>query len=62
MNEERRGFGLLGMQNARRLVGATVQIESAPGEGTTIFVRTPTMPLPRVRFRLTASACNAEHA
>jgi nitrate/nitrite-specific signal transduction histidine kinase len=37
---------LLGMQERAALVGATVQIESAPGEGTTIFVRTPTMALP----------------
>jgi PAS domain S-box-containing protein len=41
----RRGFGLLGMQERAALVGATIQIESAPGEGTTIFVRTPTMPV-----------------
>jgi PAS domain S-box-containing protein len=46
--EERRGFGLLGMQERAALVGATVQIESALGEGTTIFVRTPTMPAPAV--------------
>ncbi len=45
MDGERRGFGLLGMQERAALVGATVQIESAPGEGTTIFVRTPTIPL-----------------
>ena len=43
---DRRGFGLLGMQERAALVGATVQIESALGEGTTIFVRTPTMPVP----------------
>ena len=36
------GFGLLGMQERAALVGATLQIESAPGEGTTIFVRMPT--------------------
>jgi PAS domain S-box-containing protein len=46
MDGQRRGFGLLGMQERAALVGATVQIESAPGEGTTIFVRTPTMALP----------------
>ena len=45
---ERRGFGLLGMQERAALVGATLQIESALGEGTTIFVRTPTMPVPVV--------------
>jgi signal transduction histidine kinase len=38
---DRRGFGLLGMQERAALVGATLEIESAPGEGTTIFVRMP---------------------
>jgi two-component system, NarL family, sensor histidine kinase UhpB len=33
------GFGLLGMQERAALVGATLQIESTPGKGTTIFVR-----------------------
>ena len=42
---DRRGFGLLGMQERAALVGATLQIESAPGEGTTIFVRMPTPPM-----------------
>jgi PAS domain S-box-containing protein len=37
----RQGFGLLGMQERAALVGATVQIESAAGEGTTIIVRMP---------------------
>jgi len=40
-----RGFGLLGMQERAALVGATLQIESAPGEGTTIFVRMPAAPV-----------------
>jgi PAS domain S-box-containing protein len=35
----RHGFGLLGMQERASLVGATIQIESAPGRGTTILVR-----------------------
>ena len=35
----RHGFGLLGMQERASLVGATIQIESAPGQGTTILVR-----------------------
>ena len=48
MDRQRRGFGLLGMQERAALVGATVQIESAPGEGTTIFVRPPTMPVSAV--------------
>jgi len=33
------GFGLLGMQERAALVGATLQIESAVGGGTTILVR-----------------------
>jgi signal transduction histidine kinase len=37
----RQGFGLLGMQERAALVGATLQIESAAGEGTTIIVRMP---------------------
>jgi PAS domain S-box-containing protein len=38
---QQQGFGLLGMQERAALVGATVQIESAAGEGTTIIVRMP---------------------
>ena len=33
------GFGLMGMQERAALVGATLQIESTPGQGTTIIVR-----------------------
>jgi signal transduction histidine kinase len=35
------GFGLLGIRERAALLGATVQIESASGEGTTIIVRMP---------------------
>jgi signal transduction histidine kinase len=35
------GAGLLGMQERAALIGATLQVESAPGRGTTILVRTP---------------------
>jgi PAS domain S-box-containing protein len=35
----RHGFGLLGMQERAALVGATIQIESAAGRGTTVLVR-----------------------
>jgi PAS domain S-box-containing protein len=35
------GFGLHGMRERAALVGATLQIESAPGNGTTILVRLP---------------------
>jgi PAS domain S-box-containing protein len=45
MDADRRGFGLLGMQERAALVGASLHIESAPGEGTTILVRMPTAPL-----------------
>jgi two-component system CheB/CheR fusion protein len=34
-------MGLIGMRERAALVGGTVEVESAPGEGTTIFVRTP---------------------
>ena len=33
------GFGLLGMQERAGLVGATLEIESTPGHGTTVLVR-----------------------
>jgi PAS domain S-box-containing protein len=39
------GFGLIGMKERAALVGATLQIESAVGKGTTVFVR---MMLPAV--------------
>ena len=38
----RGGFGLLGMHERAALVGATVQIESSQGKGTTILLRLPT--------------------
>jgi PAS domain S-box-containing protein len=36
------GFGLMGMQERAALVGASLQIESATGQGTTILVRMAT--------------------
>jgi two-component system, chemotaxis family, sensor kinase Cph1 len=33
------GFGLLGMQERAALVGATLEIESAVGKGTTVLLR-----------------------
>ena len=39
-----RGLGLLGMRERATLIGGEVEIESAPGSGTTIFVRVPLAP------------------
>ena len=36
-----KGIGLIGMQERAALVGGTLEIESAAGEGTTIYVRVP---------------------
>lgn len=36
-----RGMGLIGMRERAALVGGTVEVESKPGDGTTIFVRVP---------------------
>jgi signal transduction histidine kinase len=33
------GFGLVGMRERAALVGASLEIESTPGQGTTILVR-----------------------
>lgn len=38
-SDGRHGFGLVGMQERAALVGATLEIETAPGDGTTILVR-----------------------
>jgi signal transduction histidine kinase len=42
-NKENRnkGLGLIGMHERAALVGGILEIESAPGSGTTIFVRVP---------------------
>jgi len=39
---ERRGFGLLGMQERAALVGGTLQIETQPGKGTSVLLRMTT--------------------
>ena len=39
---DRLGFGLVGMQERAALVGAQLQIESAPGKGTTVLLRLET--------------------
>lgn len=36
-----RGLGLIGMSERAALIGGTVEIESSPGSGTTVFVRVP---------------------
>jgi two-component system sensor histidine kinase NreB len=40
--EEGRGIGLLGMRERAGLIGAALDIESTPGDGTTVFLRYPT--------------------
>jgi signal transduction histidine kinase len=35
----RRGYGLVGMQERAALVGASLEIDSTPGKGTTVLVR-----------------------
>lgn len=37
-------LGLLGMKERAALIGGTLSIESAPGAGTTVFVRVPSSP------------------
>lgn len=39
-----KGLGLYGMQERATLVGGTVQIESSPGNGTSVFVKCPIAP------------------
>ena len=36
-----KGIGLIGMKERAALIGGTLEIETAPGKGTTIFVRVP---------------------
>jgi len=37
-----RGLGLVGMRERAALVGATLELESMPGQGTTVYFRVPT--------------------
>jgi PAS domain S-box-containing protein len=39
--KQRKGLGLLGMQERASLIGGSVEIESIPKKGTTIYVRVP---------------------
>jgi PAS domain S-box-containing protein len=41
------GLGLIGMRERAALVSGTVEIESHPNEGTTVFVRIPVPPISR---------------
>jgi two-component system CheB/CheR fusion protein len=41
MSGPERGIGLLGMRERAALIGGTMEIETAPGRGTTVFVRAP---------------------
>ncbi|HVF31260.1 MAG TPA: PAS domain S-box protein [Pyrinomonadaceae bacterium] len=36
-----RGFGLIGMRERAGIIGGRVEIESSPGQGTTVFARVP---------------------
>jgi signal transduction histidine kinase len=47
-----RGLGLVGMRERAALVGGRVEVESMPGEGTTVFARTPVKPDPPLTFNL----------
>ncbi len=40
-SESGKGLGLVGMRERASLVGGSVEIESAPGKGTTIYVKVP---------------------
>jgi signal transduction histidine kinase len=50
------------MQERASLVGATLQIESAPGEGTTLFIRMPTSPVPAPTLAPDGYGVAREHA
>jgi two-component system, chemotaxis family, CheB/CheR fusion protein len=41
------GFGVVGMRERAALAGATLQIESSPGHGTSVFLRSPMTPASR---------------
>jgi len=49
--KRRQGMGLIGMNERAALVGGTLEIESAPGEGTTVFVRVPASTVKREKIR-----------
>jgi signal transduction histidine kinase len=45
------GYGLLGMQERATFIGAILDVESTPGQGTTIYVRCPREPGPSTEGR-----------
>lgn len=45
MNDDR-GMGLINMRERAALIGGTVEVESEPGTGTTVFVRVPVVEMP----------------
>ena len=53
------GFGLLGMQERAALVGATLEIESAAGKGTTVLVRMARRRAGTTRVRSCLNAADA---
>ena len=40
-NTDDRGIGIVGMQERATLIGARLDIESKPGEGTSVYLRMP---------------------
>lgn len=50
-----RGLGLIGMQERATLMGGEYEIESSPGQGTTIYIRVPVAPQPDNDRRLKTS-------
>ena len=48
-SERRTRLGLLGIRERATLLGGTVELECAPGKGTTLFVRIPVAPAPAER-------------
>ena len=51
-------LGLVGMQERAALVNGTLEIESSPGQGTTVFLRIP-LPPPGANARDAADAASA---
>ncbi len=45
-----KGIGLIGMKERAALIGGSLEIESAPGKGTTIFVRVPAGGINKVNY------------